>query len=183
MARARALGSCLLALAALLPPLCATEPSFAAPPTKGRLPDWLLGEWTAVEVRQDSSAPYGEGDDPQHWFLNHVMTVTPDRLTFAMDACEVGSIRAKRASISVPVRHGTGVGLDAFGLPPEPKPVSYLAIQCARSLVDFGDGQGIVHDRVGSKIVWHVVARSPTEIDMPFLYGSYIKFRRASPTS
>ena len=165
------------ALAALLPILCGT----GASPAK-RLPEWLLGNWTAVEVRQDSSAPYGEGDDPQHWFSNRVMTVTPDRLTFVMNACEVGSANAKRGPISVPMRHASGVGLDAFGLPPERKPVTYIAIQCAHSLLDMGDGRGIVHD-VGSDLAWYVVVRSPTEIDMPFLYHSYIKFRRAGPTS
>ena len=98
-----------------------------------------------------------------------------------MDACEVGSVRARRGPISAPMRHIVGGGLDAFGLPPEPKPVSYLAIQCAHCLLDFGDGQGIVHDRTGNKLTWYIVVRSPNEIDMPFLHGCYTTFRKAAP--
>ena len=110
------------------------------------------------------------------------MTVTPNRLTFVTDACEVGSVQAKRAPISVLIRRGTGVGLDALGLSPEPKPVNYIAIQCAHILLDMGDGRGIVQDH-GIKLTWYVVVRSPNKIDMPFLGGSYLKFRRVSPTS
>ena len=171
------------ALAALLPLLSVAGPSLAAPPAPAeRLPEWLLGNWTAVEVRQDKNGSYDPDSGPIHWWQDATMTVTPDRLTFNPEACEVGSVQAKRAPISVPVRHGTGVGLDAFGLPSEPKPVNYLAIKCARSLLGWLDGHGPMDDR-GTKLTWYVVVRSPTEIDMPFLYSSYVKFRKASPTS
>ena len=180
VARGRVLRTRLSAVALLPCLLCAA----GAPPAAlaGRLPEWLLGDWTAVEVRQNDAVYYIEGSSPQHWYGGRVMTVTPDRLTFVRDACEVGSVRARQGPISAPMRDIAGGGLDAFGLPPEPKPVNYIAIQCARSLLDMGDGRGTVQDR-GIKFTWYVVVRSPVEIDMPFLGGAYIKFRRVGPTS
>ena len=165
------------ALTALLPLLCDAG---AAP--AGRLPEWLLGDWTAVEVHQYDTETDIEGNDPKCLYTGRTMTVTPDRLTFVRDACEVGSVRARHGPLSVPTRDIAGVGPDALGLPRESKPVSYIAIQCARSLVGSDDGHDVVHDR-GIKLTWYVVVRSPTEIDMPFLGLSYVKFRRASPTS
>ena len=67
MAKARALWTGLLPLAALLSLLCAAGPSLATPPApKDELPRWLLGGWTAVEVHQEDAALYVEGEDPQH---------------------------------------------------------------------------------------------------------------------
>ena len=171
------------ALAILLPLCAAGAPSAVPVPATASLPSWLLGTWTAVAVRENKYVRYDPDDSPERWYSDHIMAVTPDRLTFVRDACEVSSVQAKQGPISAPIKGiAGGGGLDAFGLPPERKPVSYLTVKCARSLLDMGDGRGIVQDR-GIKLTWYVIVRSPTEIDMPFLGGSYIKFRRISPTS
>ena len=166
-----------LALAALLL-LCGAK----APPTS-RLPDWLVGAWQLTDVRESSGIVYPDGGGPVNWYHpGDTMTVTPDRLTFVMDACEVGTVKEKQGPISEPVLHIAGAYPSDLGLPPERKPLNYFAIKCARSLIASASGDGPMDDR-GIKLTWYVFRRSPTEIDMPFLGGSYLKFRKTGPTS
>ena len=60
--------------------------------------------------------------------------------------------------------------------------MQYLAIKCAQSLIAAINGQGKMDNR-GIKLTRYLIVRSPTEIDMPFLGGSFIKLRKSAPTS
>ena len=125
---------------------------------------------------------YVPAESPKEWYRNSELTIVPDRLAFYEDACVVESVQAKRGSISVPIKGIAGSGPEVFDLPRERKPVEYLAIKCAHSLIAAINGQGKMNDR-GIKLTWYIIVRSPTEIDMPFLGGSFIKLRKSASTS
>ena len=123
---------------------------------------------------------------PKQWYKDSELTVTPDRLAFYEDACVVGSVQAKRGPVSTPMKAKAGGGPEYFDLPPERKPVNYLAVKCAHSLVTRTfevDGKTIIPPEVTPALTWYIIVRSPTEIDMPFLGGSYIKLRKSTPAS
>ena len=84
---------------------------------------------------------------------------------------------------SVPIRLGDSATIAKLGLHMTDAPLDYLTVRCAHRLLSLrSDGLGYVHD-FGEPVNWYVIIHSHDEVDMPFLGGSYVRFRKASPTS
>ena len=154
------------------------------PATQG-IPVWLMGIWIPVEIHQDEDALYpSRQDEPRYWISGQRLVINKNSLTFADDRCENPTVDSRHGRPSVPIRE-TGSGtLKRLGLPLDDKPVDYLEFNCARDVFKLQSETSFVHPQDRTiKITWPVIIHSHDEIDMPFFGRSYVRFKRASPTT
>ncbi len=157
----------------------------ASPLTPGPIPGWLLGDWTPVDIRQSADMLYpSPSNEPKHWLANQHLVVTEGSLTLADDRCEIPAVVSRHERPTVPLHENGGGTLESFDYPIADKPIEHLTFKCSHELHKSESQTNFVsQDDRGIPISWHVIVRSHNEIDLPFFGGSYVKFKRTSPTS
>ena len=155
----------------------------AAPSMSNKVPEWVLGDWTPVDVWQNAEMRYQPApDDPKHWYADQHLSITPTSLTLADDRCINPAVSFHHGPPNFPIHKFGGATLQDLGLPASNKPVDYFAFDCAHDLTRTGKTGKYENDRT-IPITWYAIVSSHTEIYLPFFAGSYIKFRKTSPTS
>ncbi len=154
------------------------------PPALKPIPPWLVGNWEPVTVWQDRDVNYPVPEDqPKRWLAAAHLVVTGDSLTLAEYRCADATVTPAHGRPSVPIRLGASATIAKLELHMSDAPLDYLTVRCAHRLMRLRDeGPGYAHD-FGEPVDWYVIVHSHDEIDMPFLSGSYVRFRKASPTS
>ena len=159
-------------------------PLMAASPSKFTgVPTWLLGDWIAVEIHQDADGTYSsKEDEPRNWLAGQQLRITADSLTLANDRCQSPAATFHHGSWSKPLHEFGGGNLESLGLANRDKVIEYISFECSHDYQKFDNEAEFIHDRT-IKITWYAIIHSHTEIDMPFFGGSYVKFKKASPTT
>ena len=151
--------------------------------TSNKVPEWAIGDWTPVDVWQNTEMRYQPTpDDPKHWYADQHLSVTSTSLTLADDRCVKPIVSFHHDPPNVPIHKFGGATLQKLGLPANNRPVDYFAFACAHDLTRSDKTEDYKNDRT-IPITWYAIVSSHNEIYLPFFAGSYIKFRKTSPTS
>lgn len=154
---------------AIIPMACAAD---------GRLPSWILGDWTVVKVHEDD-IPYPEpAREPQVWLSGQTLTVSPEQLSLAGEICVKFEAVTKRGDWHAVLADVLGKAPEQIGVRLSKAPRDYVHISCGQSFTE-----GTIERPAAPRMDWEILAKSKDRIEMPFFGGAYLELRRSAPTS